>query len=207
MTKTLKEIWDNRYSIDEFAYGEAPNNYLKEQIQNLETGKILFPAEGEGRNAVYAAILGWDVYAYDISSEGRKKALTLADKNGVRINYQVGELHEIDFKVEQFDAVALIFAHFPVSIKEQIHKSLDRRLRKGGTIIFEAFSKNNLQYVAKDERIGGPRDVDMLFTVDEVRKYFPDYEIIELKETETTLNEGLFHNGTGSVIRFVGKKK
>jgi len=32
-------------------------------------------------------------------------------------------------------------------------------------------------------------------------------EIIELVEKEIELSEGLFHNGLGSVIRFVGRKK
>ena len=51
--------WNDRYSKDEYAYGEEPNRYLKEQLEKLAVGKILFPAEGEGRNAVFAAKLGW----------------------------------------------------------------------------------------------------------------------------------------------------
>ena len=48
--------WNDRYSANEFAYGEQPNNYLKEQLEKLPVGTILFPAEGEGRNAVFAAV-------------------------------------------------------------------------------------------------------------------------------------------------------
>ena len=44
--------WNDRYKANEFAYGEQPNNYLKEQLEKLPAGTILFPAEGEGRNAV-----------------------------------------------------------------------------------------------------------------------------------------------------------
>ena len=51
--------WNERYSKEEFAYGDQHNNYLKEQLEKLKIGKILFPAEGEGRNAVFAAKLGW----------------------------------------------------------------------------------------------------------------------------------------------------
>jgi len=36
---------------------------------------------------------------------------------------------------------------------------------------------------------------------------FENYEIIELIEKEIELKEGLFHNGKGSVIRFVGRKR
>ena len=47
----------------------------------------------------------------------------------------------------------------------------------------------------------------MLFSIDELKSDFANYEIIELVEKEIELNEGSFHNGLGSVIRFVGRKK
>ncbi|RED23482.1 ubiquinone/menaquinone biosynthesis C-methylase UbiE [Flavobacterium cutihirudinis] len=199
--------WDDRYSSEEFAYGEEPNNYLKEQIEKLNPGSILFPAEGEGRNAIFAAKLDWKVSAFDISEEGRNKALKLAEANNVSIDYQVGELETLDFQKNQFDAIALIYAHFPAEIKSKIHKQLDAFLRKDGIIIFEAFSKTHLEYVSKNEKVGGPKDIESLFSIEEIKADFPNYEIIELEEKEIELNEGLFHNGTGSVIRFIGRKK
>ncbi|MFH6962610.1 class I SAM-dependent methyltransferase [Flavobacterium plurextorum] len=199
--------WDDRYSNEEFAYGEEPNNYLKEQIQKLKPGAILFPAEGEGRNAIFAAKLGWNVSAFDISEEGKNKALKLAETNNVSIDYKVGELETLDFKEEQFDVIALIYAHFPAEIKSGIHKQLDKLLRKDGIIIFEAFSKKHLEYLAINDKVGGPKDIESLFSIEEIKSDFSNYEIIELEEKEIQLNEGLFHNGTGSVIRFIGRKK
>lgn len=73
MTDWLKK-WNDRYRHSEYAFGEAPNEYCKAQIDKLPTGKAIFAAEGEGRNAVYAATLGWDVSAFDISIEGKKKS-------------------------------------------------------------------------------------------------------------------------------------
>ncbi|MEI2740577.1 MAG: class I SAM-dependent methyltransferase [Chitinophagaceae bacterium] len=141
--------WNDRYSAKEFAYGEQPNNYLKEQLEKLPAGTILFPAEGEGRNAVFAATLGWAVSAFDISAEGKKKALQLAARHNVTIDYTVGLLEELKYTDGQFDAIALIYAHFPAAIKSLYHKTLDRYLRKGGILIFEAFSKNHLAYLGK----------------------------------------------------------
>ncbi len=34
MRESWIERWDERYSKYEFAYGEQPNNYLKEQLEN-----------------------------------------------------------------------------------------------------------------------------------------------------------------------------
>lgn len=203
---TWTSRWNDRYSNDEFAYGEEPNNYLKEQLANQNAGTILFPAEGEGRNAVYASRMGWKVTAFDISNEGKNKALKLAEKNNVSIDYKVGELETLNFESEQFDAIALIYAHFPASIKSKIHQTLDKYLKKDGIIIFEAFSKKHIDYVTANEKVGGPKDIESLFSIDEIKADFPNYEIIELAEKEIELNEGIFHNGTGSVIRFVGRK-
>lgn len=207
MKQDWKDFWNERYSKEEFAYGEQPNSFLKEQLDKLKIGTILFPAEGEGRNAVYAAKLGWIVSAFDLSIEGQKKAMLLAEKNNVNIDYKVGELNTMDFQPNQFDAIGLIYAHFPANIKSLYHKTLDSYLKKGGVIIFESFSKKHVDYVTKNEKVGGPRDVATLFSIEEIKADFSNYEFERLEEIEIELKEGLYHNGIGSVIRFVGRKK
>jgi hypothetical protein len=201
------EKWNNRYRENEYAYGEEPNVYLKEQLEKLNVGKILFPAEGEGRNAIFAGKMGWIVSAFDISTEGKNKALRLADKNDIVIDYKVGELPNLDYSNANFDVISLIYAHFPQDIKSDYHKMLDKLLRKGGLIIFEAFSKNHIKYLTENPKIGGPKDLDSLFSIEEIKSDFNNYEIIELLEKEVELSEGLYHKGKGSVIRFVGQKK
>jgi len=207
MNEPWLERWNNRYSEDWFAYGEQPNKYLKEQLEKLGVGTILFPAEGEGRNAVFAAKLGWTVSAFDISIEGKNKALRLAEANNVTIDYQVGELQALNYHAGQFDAIALIYAHFPAEIKSLYHKILDTYLRSNGIVIFEAFSKRHVDYISRNEKVGGPKDPAMLFSIEELKSDFVNYEIIELAEKEIELSEGLFHNGKGSAIRFVGRKR
>ncbi|REC60997.1 SAM-dependent methyltransferase [Chryseobacterium pennae] len=204
---TWLDKWNERYTHEEFVYGTAPNIYLEEQLSKLNPGTILFPADGEGRNSVYAALEGWKTSSFDISEQGRSKALQLAEQNDVTIDYQIGELQTLNYHEQQFDVIALIYAHFPGDIKSSIHQILDQYLRKGGFIIFEAFSKKHLDYVTKNEKVGGPRDIKDLFSIEEIKADFPNYSIIELEETEIELKEGLFHNGTGSVIRFVGQKQ
>jgi hypothetical protein len=199
--------WNDRYSKEEFAYGEQPNNYLKELLGKLPPAKILFPAEGEGRNAVFAARNGWTVAAFDISIAGRNKALKLAQKNKVSLDYKVGELENLVYEKEWFDVIALIYAHFPAEKKSLYHKILDQYLRRGGSIIFEAFSKKHIAYNSINQKVGGPKDSGVLFSLDEIRADFKNYEVEELTEKEIELNEGLYHIGRGSVIRFVGRKK
>ncbi|MGN6567374.1 MAG: class I SAM-dependent methyltransferase [Flavipsychrobacter sp.] len=200
-------FWDTRYSKEVYAYGEEPNKYLAAQLNNLKPEKILFPADGEGRNSVYAAKLGWDSYAFDQSSEGKRKAELLATKNKVKIHYQIAQMPSVEYQENEFDAIALIFAHFGGNEKLAYLKQLSSYLKKGGIMIFEAYSKNHMHFQSINSKAGGPSDIKMLYSIEELENVFNDYEIITLKEEEVEIHEGPFHGGMSSVIRFVGTKK
>lgn len=199
-------FWDNRYSADEYVYGQHPNTFFKEQLASLPVGNILFVGEGEGRNGVYAAKRGWKVSAFDLSEEGKRKAEKLANKHSVKIDYVVGELSELNYPKDQFDVIVVIFTHFPSQSRSALHKELITHLRVGGTIIMEVFSKNQLHYQTKGDSGGGPKDIDMLYTLEDIKSDFEDLEIITLEETEQYLEEGDHHNGLSCVIRYVGVK-
>jgi hypothetical protein len=76
------------------------------------------------------------------------------------------------------------------------HQKLASFLKSGGYLILEGFSKNQLQYNS-----GGPKDFEMLFSVEELKSDFSDFNIIQIEETETELKEGTYHDGKASVIR------
>jgi hypothetical protein len=203
----MKKLWDERYSNEAFAFGENPNEFLKETLPQFIPEKALFAAEGEVRNAVFAAGLGWEVSAFDLSEFGKMKAEKLAIKNQVSIDFTVGDIQTLKYDANSFDALVMIYAHFPASIKSSCHHQLITYLKPGGLVIFEAFSKNHIQYNSINPKVGGPKDMDQLYSIEEIKKDFKDFEIIELIETETDLSEGLYHIGKGSVIRFVGRKQ
>lgn len=203
----MKEFWDERYKEDEFAYGKDPNEYLKAKLKDIKPGRILFPAEGEGRNAVYAAKLGWEVSAFDISKEGRNKALRLAEGNGVKIEYYTTSFENLQFKKEDFDSIAFIYAHFSPEIRKDYFNYFKYILRPGGKVIFEAFGPRHLEYQKSNPSIGGPKEENRMFSEKEVREIFQEFNFLEFYEGEVELNEGKFHKGIGWVIRFVAEKK
>ncbi|WP_413512326.1 class I SAM-dependent methyltransferase [Myroides odoratus] len=207
MTNNWLDKWNDRYSSSAYAYGEEPNLFLEDKLQKVEPQKILFAAEGEGRNAVYAASKGWEVAAFDISTEAYKKAIQLATKKEVTIEYQVGDLFELDFTTHQFDVIALIYAHFPAAIKSSYHKKLLSLLKPGGLVVFEAFSKNHIKLKEENPKVGGPSDIDDLFSIDEIEADFSTCSFLQLEEVVIDLNEGIYHQGQGSVIRFIAQKK
>ncbi|MUU77466.1 class I SAM-dependent methyltransferase [Winogradskyella endarachnes] len=196
----MNDFWNERYANEEFAYGTEPNAFFKQQLDKLKPGKLLLPAEGEGRNAVYAAAQGWEVTAFDMSKKGKEKALKLAKLNDVKITYQVIGAEE--FKTdEEFDVIGLSFVHLPIEIREQAHQHLLQFLKVGGTIIFEGFAKGQLGNTS-----GGPKNAAMLFSIEEVKNEFADLDFKILEEKTIELSEGDYHKGKAQVVRFVGVK-
>lgn len=202
----MKQFWNERYSQEDYAYGTEPNEFLKEQLNGLTSGKILFPAEGEGRNAVYAAQLNWEVTAFDQSEEGKKKADSLAASKGVSIDYRVGMLEDMDFQEGTFDAIVLVYVHLPAGFREKIHRQLISLLKPGGRIILEAFHKDHLKYNSVNEKAGGPRQTDLLFSIEDLVDDFASLQTELVEEKVVVLNEGLYHVGESAVVRFVGVK-
>jgi 2-polyprenyl-3-methyl-5-hydroxy-6-metoxy-1,4-benzoquinol methylase len=197
----MNDFWNERFGTKQYAYGTEPNQFYKRQLKKLDTGTILFPAEGEGRNAVYAATQGWQVTAFDPSIEGKRKAENLAKKNNVKIDYQIDNYEFVDFTKESFNCIVLIFAHIHPLKRKEYHQKLISFLKPGGTLILEGFSKNQIK-----NNTGGPRDVEMLFSIEELEVDFASFSKLEITETETFLNEGQFHQGISSVIQVLGTK-
>lgn len=197
----MHEMWNKRYKGEDYVYGREPNNYLRCELIKIDPGIILFPAEGEGRNAVFAASIGWEVHAFDYSETGKTKALKLASENKVQINYKLASYEEMDYNQEQFDCIALIYAHQPSQQRKATHQKLINYLKPGGIIILEAYSKEQLKY-----NTGGPKDVDMLFSKEELQNDFESLSSYDISVVETNISEGLLHVGKSSVIRMTGIK-
>jgi hypothetical protein len=201
----MKEFWEERYGAEEYAYGMAPNAWFAQQLKGLPPGTLLLPAEGEGRNAVHAARSGWQVTAFDLTERGRDKALRLADQHGVHITYHVGMLHELPDLPSNFDALGLLFAHFAAPLRSRLTLALLGHLHPGGTLLFEAFAKEQLKY-QPTHASGGPQQADMLYSVDEVRAEMPGITFSVLEEVELRLDEGRFHQGLAKVVLGLGIK-
>lgn len=197
-----KEFWNERYAEYESVYGVTPNEFFKEQLGNVPPGNILLPAEGEGRNAIYAASLGWKVTAFDFSEVAKTKTLKLASDLGITtIDYKVEDLSTLILKEEEFDVVALIYVHLNEQVRKHLIQQCIKSLKQGGKLIMEVFSKGQLQYTS-----GGPKDAEMLYSRDMVADLFRELKIVSNEEVVENLSEGPFHSGLASIVRLVAFK-
>lgn len=197
----MKELWNKRYSINEYIYGKEPNEFLKQELQKIPPGKILFLGEGEGRNAVYAAKLGWEVDAIDFSEEARKKALNLADENNVKINYIINDIAEFIPNSNHYDAAGIFYLHLDENLRKSVHRKIIDALKPSGKIIIEVFEKEQLKYNS-----GGPKEESLLYSLEEITEDFIELDFEIFAKEKIYLNEGRGHKGEAAVIRFVGVK-
>jgi SAM-dependent methyltransferase len=197
----MKEFWNERYGQEAYAYGTEPNAFFKSQLDQLSPGRLLLPAEGEGRNAVYAAKKGFKVSAYDWSEAACAKATKLAEQHQVKIDYQICSLEHLAFAPEQFDALAMIYVHFAQTIRSQNLTRLLSLLKPGGSFIFEAFSDNHLDYQERNPAIGGPKDPQVLYSLEGLLSELNGHQLIYSSQEETTLSEGTYHQGLAEVVR------
>ena len=196
------EFWNDRYKSNEFAYGLEPNDFIKFNSPHIKpNSKILCLAEGEGRNAVYLSTLGHDVTAIDYSINGLQKTKQLANTLGVHVNTICVDLSGYVFEQNKWDVIICVFGHFPSQIRQSIHAQIYSSLKKGGKFMMEAYSQEQLNY-----KTGGPLDVKLLYSIDDLKKDFSNFPTIQIEQVERVINEGKFHNGLASVIQVVGQK-
>lgn len=196
------EFWDDKYSSSEELYGKEPNEFFKGKIQSIPCGKILIPGEGEGRNAIHAARLGWEVTAFDMSAVGQKHALKKAYSLGLNLNYQLNDAETFDYEREIYVCAALIYFHLLPKIRIGIHQKITDSVKPGGHLILEGFSLKQLGLSS-----GGPKNKGMLYTSGQLEMDFSKWEILDQFEGKILLKEGVGHSGPAEIIRLFARKK
>ncbi len=196
-----RKFWDEKYSGGGYLYGEEANEFLSEQLIHIpKGGKVLCLCEGEGRNSVYLAKNGLNVTAVDFSEEAKNKALLLASKQSVNIDYHVSDLIDFDFGIKRWDAVVSIFAHLSPSVRGIIYPKIVSSLKTDGVLILEAYTPKQIGYGT-----GGPKDVQMMCTSEILREDLIGMNWIFLDEGEKDLHEGSGHLGRSYTIRGVAQ--
>jgi len=197
----MKTTWNERYAQEGYLYGTEPNGFLKENFQQIPKGKVLFLAEGEGRNAVFLSRQGYEVSAMDSSSVAIEKAGKLAHKNGVSITTHVADLNDFDLGQEQWDGIVSVFCHLPPPLRQVVHAKIVRALKTGGVFLAEAYTPKQLEF-----KTGGPPVKELLVDLPMLRKELKGLRFIHALETEREIHEGKFHFGKGAVVQVIAMK-
>jgi len=194
--------WDQRFNTIEYVYGEQPNAFIEDFVHYLEDyTNVAAYAEGEGRNAVFLALQGHTVTAFDYAESGLKKTNQLAENHNVAVHTKLTDLLEDELPIETFDAAIMVFGHFPAEQQQGVFNRIVDSVKPGGRIMMELYSIYQLPYAS-----GGPRQLDFLYDPLEVLKWCQPYRIIHFFAGEQVRNEGKLHTGLAHTIQIIIEK-
>lgn len=197
----MREFWDERYKEADFAYGQEPNDFLKEQ--QIGSGlNILCLAEGEGRNGVYLAKLGNQVTCVDYSAVGLEKTKDLAAQNGVSIACICADLGEMNLEANAWDLIVGVFAHFPSSVKKHIWPQISKALKPGGRLLMEVYDQEQLRFGT-----GGPKEAELLYSTEELQGLLgTEFSSIQIDKVYREVKEGTYHNGASATLQIIATR-
>lgn len=185
--------WDDRFQAPAYAYGEAPNDFLRWAAPQVKLGKAVSLCEGEGRNAVFLAKMGFEVTAVDFSRVGLNKAKALADLQKVNLNCVVADMKDFVLANNAWDLVVSVFAQPDADIRRRLYAQLGQSLKPGGAFILE--SKVNGEGPAANRYPG----------LDTLVQDIQPLEVSFSNQGERELNEGSYHVGlhtTAQILAF-----
>lgn len=201
-----RETWNKRFSRDDYIFGFAPNEFLASKKDLLRPGQVaLCVADGEGRNSVWLAEQGLIVRAFDISPVGVEKAKKLARERGISaesIDFEVADVHGFAWPSAAFDVAAVIFVQFAdPDMRTFMFERIATALKPGGLLLLQGYTPKQLEY-----KTGGPPIAENLYTEAMLREAFAAFEIIELSEHDSVIEEGTQHAGMSALIDMVARK-
>jgi SAM-dependent methyltransferase len=173
-----KVLWNKVYGGHDPIFLRTPNALLASAIVDRKPGKALDFGMGQGRNAVFLAMQGWDVTGFDPSDEGVRLAQANAAKAGVMIHALVSTDDQFDFGVAQWDLIAMTYVRSPTARDAD---RIRRALAPGGIFVYENGSDrhNELLKLFLPFRILRFEDVDA----------FPDWNPAEKIRVERLVAE------------------
>lgn len=195
-------MWDERYDIEEYAYGTKPNEFLEENFNRIPKGRVLSLAEGEGRNAVFLAKQGYSVTAVDGSIVGLNKARKLAEENGVAIEFVQADLADYDLGENDWDGIVSIFVPLPSALRKTLYKKVEAALKPNGVFLIEAYTPAQLNHGT-----GGGNSEDTMQTKESLSLELANLKFSHLTELEREVIEGVYHTGIGAVVQAIASKE
>ena len=154
------EEWNERYAESELVWSAGPNRFVEAELADLEPGRALDLAAGEGRNAIWLARQGWRVTAVDFAQAGLDKGRTIAE--GLDVEWVCADATTWSAE-KSYDLCLIAYLQLTAAERAAAVRNGYAALRPGGTFLLVAHDSTNLA-----EGTGGPQDLSVLMTAEDV---------------------------------------
>jgi SAM-dependent methyltransferase len=197
MLRTRTDGWrvmfNNIYSSQTPGFNTNPNALLVSAVEGRKPGRALDVGMGQGRNAVFLAIKGWDVTGFDVSDEGLRIAQRNAERAGVKLNAVLQSDEQFDFGTARWDLIVITYEPVPLTIASYV-KKLSDSLRSGGFVVIESFASESGSF---NRRLV---DIDPK----KLRRAFESFRILHFEDTFAMPDWG---NERTRLARLIAEKK
>ena len=123
----------SRYYLDANSnFNHEPNAFLMEVVKTRQSGVALDYGMGEGRNSIYLASHGWEVWGFDPAEGGIASAQKRAKELGLNLHTATVPDGRYDFGKERFDLVLFSWTKPLVPVQKVIDS-----LKPGGIVVME----------------------------------------------------------------------
>lgn len=178
---SIRTNYEKWYEGDQYYWGLEPASFLDELMKLCPPSagiKVLDIGCGEGKDAVYMAQKGYDVTAFDLTDNGIRKTLALADQKEVKIKAFVDDINTFETD-EQFD---IIYSSGTVQYlfdenKKEFFDKIDRMTRPDGIVFFNVFVEKSFLELPPDWD-----KEEKMWKSGELFTYFADWKIERIDE-------------------------
>ncbi|NBC15901.1 MAG: methyltransferase domain-containing protein [Bacteroidetes bacterium] len=195
-------FWDEKFGRNPELFGTAPNAFVAAQAHRLAPeSRVLELGAGEGRNAVFLALLGHDVTVVDVSPVALDGARRLADEKNADLTLVRADASRWH-PGAHWDAVVTTFLHLLPEDRPRLWQRIDDLLVPGGLLIGLFFRPEQR---TEGYTSGGPPTPDRLVTLDELHAHYADWTFHVAEAPETHLSDGMME-GPAAVVQVVAQK-
>ena len=187
---SIQQKWDNHYSDAELG---APSKILMENAHLLpQSGEALEIACGMGANAVFMARHGLHAHAWDISKVAIDKLQTYAFDEKLALIAQIRDVTQDPPAEKSFDVI--VVSHY---LERSLIPSLIKALNPGGLLVYQTFSKSNVDGT-------GPRNSAFRLGDNEMLGLCSDLRLVVYREEQAI---GDVSQGNRNLVYYIGQRR
>jgi len=154
-----------------------PSPFLEQVLLRLPApapdARVLDLAAGAGREAVFLALQGYAVEAWDHDRDVLERAAALAARHRVTIATRTYNLERLEPELPKADRAVVMVFRF---LHRPLFPHIERAIAPGGCLVYET-------YLRGQERFGRPRHPRFLLDPDELLHAFPTLEVEHYEES------------------------
>jgi protein-L-isoaspartate O-methyltransferase len=126
------DYWNRFYLNPDSNFNRSPNGFLMKMIEGRSPGTALDYGMGEGRNAIYLAKLGWEVWGFDPADAAVAQARSRAEEFGLRLHAEAARDSEYEFGKDRFDLILFSWTMPLIPVARVVDS-----LKEGGIVVME----------------------------------------------------------------------